>query len=475
MVGAALRGLASAVVALGGSIVLGGIARADTPAPSAWADAGSASVDAGSAPGDAGAPSADALAPAPTQPAPPPTPSSSSKSASAAPNAGPPHREINIVPIAGGDSDVGLGCGEVSDWASLAPGPPSKTPGSLPYLWRLESEAFITFKTQEGSVIIPFQDYSLTLTVPNFTRRKHLLLNVRGSFTNEATLKYYGIGNATPLPASSLDIRDTEYARIHPTLFVEARFNLAKSWFLVLGDQYTYNRLTVRPGSLLANDQTGGSAEVRSLIGAFNPHSVDLLEVGIEYDSRDNQIVTRHGMFHELKARVSPRVEGWLPYDYQQLDAAFRFYFTPVPRWLTITWRVVGDALLGSPPFYELARFDETPAIGGVNAVRGVPAQRYYGKVKLFENFELQSEIWPFHIKKKQLILGVAAFLDAGRVWTDIAHSNPDLDGSGLGIKYGVGGGLRVQEGQTFVIRLDLAWSPDATPIGAYFAAGEIF
>jgi hypothetical protein len=34
---------------------------------------------------------------------------------------------------------------------------------------------------------------------------------------------------------------------------------------------------------------------------------------------------------------------------------------------------------------------------------------------------------------------------------------------------------LRVQEGQTFVVRLDLAWSPDATPIGAYFAAGEIF
>jgi hypothetical protein len=25
------------------------------------------------------------------------------------------------------------------------------------------------------------------------------------------------------------------------------------------------------------------------------------------------------------------------------------------------------------------------------------------------------------------------------------------------------------------VVRADVAWSPDATPIGAYFAAGQIF
>jgi hypothetical protein len=121
-----------------------------------------------------------------------------------------------------------------------------------------------------------------------------------------------------------------------------------------------------------------------------NPRSVhslrspDRRSYGVEYDSRDNETVTHGGMFHELKARVSPQVPGWLPYGYQQLDATFRFYVTPVPRWLSLSWRLVGDVLFGAPPFYELARFDETPAIGGGKAVRGVPAQRYYGKVKLF-------------------------------------------------------------------------------------------
>jgi hypothetical protein len=54
-------------------------------------------------------------------------------------------------------------------------------------------------------------------------------------------------------------------------------------------------------------------------------------------------------------------------------------------------------------------------------------------------------------------------------------HAHPELDGTGLGLKYGVGTGLRFQEGRTFVVRADLAWSPDARPIGGYFAAGQIF
>ena len=72
-------------------------------------------------------------------------------------------------------------------------------------------------------------------------------------------------------------------------------------------------------------------------------------------------------------------------------------------------------------------------------------------------------------------MLALAAFFDCGRVWTELGRAHPELDGTGVGLKYGIGGGLRLQEGKTFVVRADLAWSPDATPIGAYFAAGQIF
>ena len=142
---------------------------------------------------------------------------------------------------------------------------------------------------------------------------------------------------------------------------------------------------------------------------------------------------------------------------------------------MTLLFRVVGDTLLGDPPFYELARFDETPAIGGGKAVRGVPAQRYYGKVKLFGNFEVRSELLHFTVGQEAHGSRRGEFVDGGRSWTELGHLNPDLDGTGLGLKYGLGGGLRLQEGQTFVVRGDVAWSPDARPVGAYFAAGEVF
>ena len=95
--------------------------------------------------------------------------------------------------------------------------------------------------------------------------------------------------------------------------------------------------------------------------------------------------------------------------------------------------------------------------------------------MKLFQNLEARSEVAHFHIKGKHYTLSAAAFFDAGRVWTELGRAHPDLDGTGLGLKYGVGGGLRLHQGETFVVRGDVAWSPDARPVAGYFAAGQIF
>jgi hypothetical protein len=387
-------------------------------------------------------------------------------SSSAAPGAA---HEFNIVPIAGGDSDVGLGIGQVSDVASLRPGPQV-------YHWKLESGAFITFKKRSGEdLIIPYQDYYLVLTVPNLTKSERLRFDVRPAFTNESTLKYYGIGNASPLPPAGLRIEDSEYERMHPTLSIEARFRVYENFFLMAGSIYTYNHLVVGPTTVLARQQTAGPPEVRAMLGSFADHGVELLEIEAQLDTRDNETVTQHGQFHTALLRVSPRLGNSMPYSYQRLTLTARFYGQPIERWLSLSVRAVGDTLFGTPPFYELARFDETPAIGGGKALRGVPAQRYYGKVKLFGNFEARSNLWPFTVRGKPMVLGVAAFFDAGRSWTELGHSHPELDGTGIGLKYGIGGGLRLQQGQTFIVRADIAWSPDAQPVGAYFAAGQIF
>jgi outer membrane protein assembly factor BamA len=257
-------------------------------------------------------------------------------------------------------------------------------------------------------------------------------------------------------------------------MWMRARIRIQGPLELHLGGVGWYSWLDVPVEGTLNAAQTAGPPVVRDLTGNFAPHGVVLGEIGAIYDSRDNEILTREGGYHTVTLRVSPAVTAQLPYGYQQVNGTSRFYWTPRP-WLTVAWRGVADVLLGDPPFYELERFEETSALGGLKGVRGVPAQRYYGKVKILQNLEVRSDVWDFRIRGKDYVLATAAFFDAGRVWTELGRRHPDLDGRGIGLKYGVGGGLRLQQGKTFVVRLDVAWSPDADPVGAYFAAGQIF
>ena len=57
---------------------------------------------------------------------------------------------------------------------------------------------------------------------------------------------------------------------------------------------------------------------------------------------------------------------------------------------------------------------------------------------------------------------------DAGRLW-----SGTDNDGDV--VHWATGGGLRLQQGRAFVVRADVAWSPDARPVAGYLLADHIF
>jgi hemolysin activation/secretion protein len=204
-------------------------------------------------------------------------------------------------------------------------------------------------------------------------------------------------------------------------------------------------------------------------------HGVLRLETGVVYDSRDNELSQSRGQLHRLKLRVSPRIGDAMPYGYQQINVTTRFYLTVVPRYMILAFRSVFDLQLGDVPVYELARYEDTSAIGGGGGVRGVPAYRFYGKVKAFGNVELRSETFKFSAYGKPIILGFAAFFDAGRLWSDLTQDQPQMDGVGLGLHFGLGGGIRLQQGRSFLVRADVAWSPDARPVGAYLQANHTF
>ena len=176
----------------------------------------------------------------------------------------------------------------------------------------------------------------------------------------------------------------------------------------------------------------------------------------------------------QASRHLAPGGTSDLPYRWGALTSILRGYVSPLGRQLTFAARVVGDWQFGAVPFYELARFEDSYALGGPEGVRGVIAQRYYGKVKVFGNLEVRTELVTFRLFAKETHLGFAGFFDAGRVWFE-AKPHPELDGTGLGLKWGAGGGVRIRAGTSFVVRADVAYSPDADPISAYFTGGHAF
>ena len=377
-----------------------------------------------------------------------------------------PHTELNLVPIVGGSSDVGIGGGFFGGLVRIQK-------GHEPYVWNLETAGIVTFKGASGGLELPVQDLYFKLTLPRFLGYP-IRLEVRPSYTWEI-LRYYGVGNgAADATRSGASTSFVSYRRLHPQLDLDLRFRVLDHLAARGGFRLTGNWLQITQGSQLVQDQHNGDGETRKLLGSFDSHGVLLFKTGVQWDDRDNELSTHRGSFNELNLKFSPGGSGALPYRYGNANLIARTFFPLLKPSLTLAFRLVADLLMGTPPFYELSRFEDTYALGGGGGVRGVPAQRYYGKVKLFGNAELRSELVSFHALGKPLVFGLVGFFDAGRLWAD-THREPLLDGSGAGIKYGTGAGLRLQSGSAFVLRFDVAYSPDANPIGAYFAAGEAY
>jgi outer membrane protein assembly factor BamA len=377
------------------------------------------------------------------------------------------HNEFNLLPVAGGTTDIGVGGGYFAGFAHVRE-------GYDPYLWNIESAGLITVKERNGKVVFPYQDDYVALTIPRLFGAP-LRLDVRPEYSWETTLGYYGLGNNSPAPAN-LGSSSTyyEYGRLHPELVIDVRWRVRDHLEGLVGLGYSHSWLQIGSQSKLASDLQTGSPEVKHLLGSVSAAGVATAAGGLQWDSRDSEVSSHSGSYDTLGLKVSPGGVAALPYRYAEATAIARVFFPIVGPHVVLAARLVGDVLIGQPPFYELSRFEDTYAIGGQNGVRGVPGQRYYGKVKVIGNVEIRTEIVSFHALGNRMLFGVVGFADGGRVWADTSF-HPELDGTGIGLKYGVGGGLRLQSGSSFVLRADIAWSPDAMPIGGYFSAGQMF
>jgi hypothetical protein len=385
-----------------------------------------------------------------------------------------------VFPALGYDSDTGLGLGAMTAVARFGP-------GGHPYRWRLQAQAAVSLKWGGGlPVRVPTHDHYLRLEVPGLAAGR-LRLRAEAMYQQQINMGYYGMGNGSleARPWEGLDPggpgeehraarRHNQYWRAYPSLRSDLWVRLPADLRAFFGLALRWNWLRVYPGSRLEADLAGDSGEaVRELLVGVQRHGVLEGTAGLMYDTRDDEHSPTRGMLHDLSVRGGPTLE--LPGGYGGLHLGLRFYLPVYPEYLVVAVRALGDLLVGRPPFYELSAHGGLfpgSGPGGGGSVRGVPLMRYHGKVKVLGNLELRSKFWWFRLLRKDSNLGVVAFFDAGRVWTEL-RPRVELDGRGAGVKYGVGGGLRLQMGATVVVRVDVGWSPDG--LGIYFTLDHVF
>ncbi len=384
--------------------------------------------------------------------------------------------DFAILPIGGGNTDYGIAVGAMGSVAWIDPEKP-------PYTSRIEGTAITSFRSRDGFEI-PYQDYYLKGVHRQFPFPSSRF-TWRAGFLRASTLQYSGIGNNSLYDRTweRLEPETPEYAhaqkqydfdRMSPGGAIEIRTDLPLHLYYETSVSFTHNSVSIADDSALAKDRRSPNAFVRSEVDGPLSHGIVLFTQAFGYDTRDSEIATTSGQFHRASVRVSPGGTGYLAHGYSALNLTLRAYLPLFEQRVVIAGRLVGDVLFGDPPFYELARYETGWAVGGSSGVRGVPAQRYYGRAKVFGNIEARIHLFRFGLLGQKMKFGVATFFDAGRVWADL-ESRPELDGKGLGIKYGTGGGIRLGAGKSFEARADIAYSPDANPIGAYVSAGQAF
>ncbi|HEY3817879.1 MAG TPA: BamA/TamA family outer membrane protein [Polyangiaceae bacterium] len=380
-------------------------------------------------------------------------------------------------PLLGGDSDIGFEFGAVGTLSYFQG-------GQKPYRWNMDLLLSASLKQGPGGLEIAQQNYLWQIDLPGLMHGT-MRLNPEVSYNHTVNYGYFGLGNASTgdTPQNNANPgRYHEWIESIAQVRSEARVLIHRPVYAEFAAQYLYVAPDIYADSQLAGDKAATRTDGSPWIYGATPLSLPSLAAGFSYDSRDDEIFPHSGMLHEVGARF----EAGFPTDggvrYVEAGGIFRG-FVPLGNTFVLAGRLVLNAQMGNVPFYDLFQagpFDQKEMPGGSAGIRGVPVGRYLGPIKVVGNIELRAMYIRFTLLGQKFTLGNDLFFDTGRVWSDYSFHSA-LDGSGVGLKYGVGAGIYLLWGQAAMLRVEAAYSPDAVsenptlPLGIYVEDGTMF
>jgi hypothetical protein len=264
-----------------------------------------------------------------------------------------------------------------------------------------------------------------------------------------------------------IDSDDTRLRSVEPYGLTNARFRLLKQPFFKdtlkveafvgwRGTQYI-------PGSLF-DDDGDGTSDLFPYPGSRyalqfpngEPGFASVAQAGVAVDTRDDEPNPTRGFFFDASVRSSQPAWG-SAFSFVGGNVTARIYAPLVPsRTFVVTERVIVDGVVGDAPWRERVRLGglvESSGIGGLDVGRGIRLARYPGRLRLSLQHELRATPVTLDVFGNTLALPVALFLDTGAALFD--------DGAPPRLLVGGGVSFRVVWNKTFVMRLDLAVSPE--------------
>ena len=202
-----------------------------------------------------------------------------------------------------------------------------------------------------------------------------------------------------------------------------------------------------------------------------------IFQMGIMYDTRDNEPAPKSGLWIESSIRNSSGVLG-SNWDYTGINFILRSY-TPLSnsKSTVLANRFISDFLIGDNILSEhlsIAGNSEQliPVFGGQYIGRGIRDQRYIGKVKILNQTELRFKLTDFNISTQKFVISALTFLDLGL----ISYNYDSIKDEFNSVNTGFGGGLRIIWNNNFIIRFDMGLSnkEDYTP-GIYININHLY
>lgn len=392
--------------------------------------------------------------------------------------------EFSGLPIIAFNSDIGLKYGAFGALSYYGKKGESIYPATKHYLY------FELSRTNRGGA--RYQTYYMANEPLNLPFR--VLIDLY--YGNEDRLTFWGFNGAEAVYEPSLEmpgdphyISDLYYrhARRHFRFVADLEGDIGASkfsWFGGLGHyDFKITSLAEAEGLSLYDQYvtTGAISSAEADGGRIN-----LLRLGLVYDTRDRKQNPTRGMWTELLFIQSSSQWG-SDESFTKLSAAQRMYFPLLPDRLTLATRLAYQGTLTgrAPSYFQSFLFttdngtETMEGLGGMRSMRGILRNRLVGAGVAYGTMSLRWKLFDWDWKRRDIEIYSNTFSDFGQVVQRI-----DYDHAAVGVSprsdvmhAGAGQGIYMVVNQNFVLYISCASSfrKQDRVNGIYFSTGWLF